>query len=338
MAGCQSRLRGRFALAGLLLAAGLAAAGLAEAHGLAGNRFFPGTLAFDDPAVGDELDFPLVDVLDGMPGGIRDVDYAFQFTRLLTPTIALGVASGVTQQFQNGRAQRTGFQQTSVELKARIWEDDIHETLASASLVYSIGASGTAAVGNGGPDTLAPGVFFGQGFGALPDRLAWLRPFGVSGAFAPQFPLEGRSAASAIGTSGLGTSGELLGSEATAGSAAPAGTKNPIIINWGFSIQYSNYYLTDRFTGGPAAAEPLHQFVPLVEFAVASPLQDTAATRTVATANPGLAYVGSTWQVAAEAALPLDRGAGHGVGGRLQLLLFLDDLVPALFGEPILGR
>jgi len=298
-------------------------AGLAFAHGLAGNRFFPGTLAFDDPAVGDELDFPLVDVLPGTSGGIRDIDYGFQFTRLLTPTVALGVSSGVIQQFQNAHPQRTGFEQTSVEIKARIWEDDIHETLASASLVYSIGASGTNAVGSGGPDTLAPGVFFGQGFGALPDSLAFFRPFGISGAFAPQFPLEGSSAAAAL--------------NAPAGSL-PTTTKNPIIINWGLSIQYSTYYLTDRFTGGPPSAEPLHQFVPLVEFAVASPLQDTAATRTVATADPGVAYVGSTWQVGAEAILPLDRGAGHGIGGRLQLLLFLDDLIPPVFGEPILGH
>jgi hypothetical protein len=26
----------------------------ADAHGIAGNRFFPGTLTFDDPAVADE--------------------------------------------------------------------------------------------------------------------------------------------------------------------------------------------------------------------------------------------------------------------------------------------
>ena len=27
----------------------------ADAHGIAGNRYFPGTLTFDDPAVVDEL-------------------------------------------------------------------------------------------------------------------------------------------------------------------------------------------------------------------------------------------------------------------------------------------
>jgi hypothetical protein len=30
----------------------------AHAHGIAGNRFFPGTLTFDDPAVADEAVVP----------------------------------------------------------------------------------------------------------------------------------------------------------------------------------------------------------------------------------------------------------------------------------------
>jgi hypothetical protein len=30
----------------------------ADAHGIAGNRYFPGTLTFDDPAVADELILP----------------------------------------------------------------------------------------------------------------------------------------------------------------------------------------------------------------------------------------------------------------------------------------
>jgi hypothetical protein len=30
----------------------------AHAHGIAGNRFFPGTLTFDDPAVADEAILP----------------------------------------------------------------------------------------------------------------------------------------------------------------------------------------------------------------------------------------------------------------------------------------
>src|ERR1700730_5154385 len=36
----------------------LVAAQTAHAHGIAGNRLFPGTLSFDDPAVADEATIP----------------------------------------------------------------------------------------------------------------------------------------------------------------------------------------------------------------------------------------------------------------------------------------
>jgi len=39
----------------LLAAAIVAISHAAQAHGIVGNRVFPGTLAFDDPAVMDEL-------------------------------------------------------------------------------------------------------------------------------------------------------------------------------------------------------------------------------------------------------------------------------------------
>ena len=54
--------------------------------------------------------------------------------------------------------------------------------------------------------------------------------------------------------------------------------------------------------------------------------------------NPGFSYVANTWQVAIEAIVPLDREAGHGIGAKTQLLLFLDDLAPLLFGKPLLSR
>jgi hypothetical protein len=104
-------------------------------------------------------------------------------------------------------------------------------------------------------------------------------------------------------------------------------------LHWGFSLQYSTYYLTSRFTGGPPKQEPLNQLVLLVEFSFDSPLGQTTA----ATMNPGFAYVAVTWQIAAEVIVPLNRESGSGTGMRVQLLLFLDDLLPSLFGKPLLS-
>jgi hypothetical protein len=104
-------------------------------------------------------------------------------------------------------------------------------------------------------------------------------------------------------------------------------------LHWGFSIQYSTLYLTSRFDGGPPKDEPLNQLVPLVEFKFDSP----RGQYTAATMNPGFAYVAVTWQIAAEAIIPLNRAGRSGTGFRAQLLFFLDDLIPSVFGKPLLS-
>jgi hypothetical protein len=48
--------------------------------------------------------------------------------------------------------------------------------------------------------------------------------------------------------------------------------------------------------------------------------------------------VGGAWQLAAEAIVPLNSEGGRTIGMRAHLFLFLDDLMPALFGKPVFGR
>ena len=72
--------------------------------------------------------------------------------------------------------------------------------------------------------------------------------------------------------------------------------------------------------------------MPLVEFNFESP----QGQYTAATVNPGFAYVAVTWQIAAEAIVPLNEAGGHGTGFRAQLLLFLHDMLPSVFGKPLL--
>ena len=49
----------------------------ANAHGIAGNRFFPGTLSFDDPAVADEAIVPNFSTSKHPDGGANPVDRRF---------------------------------------------------------------------------------------------------------------------------------------------------------------------------------------------------------------------------------------------------------------------
>jgi hypothetical protein len=304
----------------------LAGAPSAEAHGIAGNRYFPGTLTFDDPAVADELILPNFSSL-AHPNGNENVDdkiFAGAFTRLLTEKLAISVDSSWIQRNRTSFPQQAGFGLTSLSLKGQVLEDDPHEALIAASLAWGIGRLGNQAVDAGGPSALQPGVFFGKGLGDLPDRMAWLRPFGVAGAVTAEFPISRRSTTTGI--------------DPATGRLGLVPTINGNILHWGLALEYSTLYLTDRFTGGPPKEEPLHQFVPLVEFAFDTPIGRGFGHKTAGTANPGLSYVAETWQLAAEAILPMNREAGRGVGARIQLLLFLDDLVPTLFGKPLLSQ
>src|ERR1700736_1692095 len=68
----------------------------ADAHGIAGNRYFPGTLTFDDPAVADEAIVPNFSssTHPGDGGDIIDSRYSWSFFRLLTKTLGVGIDSG----------------------------------------------------------------------------------------------------------------------------------------------------------------------------------------------------------------------------------------------------
>ena len=289
-------------------------------HGIAGNRYFDGTLTFDDPAVADEAILPFYTNLafPAEGGNVVQNVVDWSFARLLTPTLAITYDSGwIHQNFPVGHA--SGFATTDVGLKYEAYRNNQHETLVSVGLAWGIGHSGAQAVGADEPHTIQPRVFFGKGFGDLPDWLSWLRPFAVTGAMVSETP--------------VGSGGRALAPSLTTSKLAPLLTPGVETLNWGFSIQYSTLYLTSRFTGGPPKAEPLNQLVPLVEFSFNSPLgQYTAATM-----NPGFAYVAVAWQIAAEAIVPLNRAGGDGIGFRAQLLFFLDDLLPSVFGKPLLS-
>lgn len=311
---------GRLKSIGFVAIAVLAFGHGAAAHGIVGNRVFPGTISMDDPAVADE--FALTTSSGSRPAAdqssVTDNNLSWSFTRLLTPTLAVGIASGFAHR-NWGDLQRYGYDTTTLTLKGLVYKNEQHEFMLSAGLSWAMGGSGARGIGAGGPDTIQPGLFFGKGFGDLPSELAWLRPFGVSGAVAVHVPLNSVST-----IVGLNESHQLV----------PMLNQNVETLHWGFSFQYSTYYLTPRFTGGPPKQEPVNQFIPLVELAFETP----RGQKTAGTINPGLAYVGSTFQVAGEAIVPLNSEGGHHVGFRAQILLFLDDLAPQLFGKPLLMR
>ena len=166
----------------------------AHAHGIAGNRFFPGTLSFDDPAVADEAIVPNFSSFKRPNEGGNVVDNRFDwaFFRLLTPTLGVGI-DGAWVHRNWGNSLRSGFDVTSLNVKGEVYRNDLHEILVAAGFGWGIGHSGARGIGANAPDLLQPGIFFGKGFGDLPDGLAWLRPFAITGAVTLEHPMTGSS-------------------------------------------------------------------------------------------------------------------------------------------------
>ena len=293
----------------------------AQGHGIVGNRVFPGTLAFDDPAVMDEVILAFSSLRRAEDeADVRDNQVDWAFSRLLTSTLAFEIDGGWLHR-NWGPSQRFGADSTGIGLKALLYKNEIHETMISAGLSWGIGGSGSQVVGANSPNTIQPGLFFGRGFGDAPDNLSWMRPFAISGAVTLEHSLEG-----AVTNFGIdGASGQLL----------PTTTPTTDLLHWGVSLQYSTFYLTRRFSPGKLPKdEPLNQFIPLVEFAFDTPREG----KTGATMNPGLAYVSEKWQILAEAIVPLNTDGGTSIGVRGGLFLFLDDIAPSVFGKPLLSR
>ena len=108
------------ALAYWLAAAAIAVASChtAAAHGIAGNRYFVGTLTFDDPAVNDEVIVPLYSAINyPAPGGnVAENRITWAFDRLLEPTLAVTYESGwIHQNWPIGKT--SGLETTNVGLK-----------------------------------------------------------------------------------------------------------------------------------------------------------------------------------------------------------------------------
>ena len=273
---------------------------------MAGDRLFPSTLLVEDTQNDDELELPTVSWLrrggNGDTPVTRELGIAGQMSRLLTPDLAVTVGTGWRRLDVPGVGRASGWENLDLGLKYRALVNEPHEFLVSTGLFAEVGGTGTRRVDAERFSTIQPVVTFGKGWGDLPRHLDWLRPVAITGA---------------------------------AGVAVPTGAA-PTTARYGLSLQYSLYYL-DRHTGIPV--EPwLSRLIPLIEFAGETPLGRSYGSRTTALAAPGIVWMGEEMQFAVEALIPLNRHTGRGFGVIAQTHFFLDELMPSVFGKPLLAR
>jgi hypothetical protein len=312
----------RAALAGLAIA--LVPSIEAGAHEIVGNRFFPATLAIDDPGVNDELAFPTVSVTrTGDDPSARQLDISGEFSKRITEDFAISVAPTWTRLFAPGGpngAEANGFQNLETMFKYRLYKNPEHEFVVSVGLGIEWGGSGSPDVGAERFTTYTPTLFFGKGLGDLPDTVGWARPFAITGVVGYAIPA---------------TSSTTIFNPDTGDVDVDF---HPRVLQWGASLQYSMPYLKSSVID-LQLPDFINHLIPIVEASFQTPIANTLTSGTVTTGtiNPGVIWVGNYFQVGVEAVIPINRQSGTGVGVLAQLHLYLDDIDPRGLGKPIFG-
>jgi hypothetical protein len=306
------------------LALVLASLAGAAAHEVAGNRFFPATLAIDDPGVNDELAVPTIAMTkSGDEPPVKQLDFSGEYSKRITEPLAISVGPTWTHLFAPGGPTGTGasgFHNLDTTLKYRFYKDPVHELIMSVGVSIEWGGSGASGVGADKFTTYTPTFFFGKGFGDLPDTVWWARPIALTGVVGYSIPGSARTLTFDPDTGD--TDIEL----------------HPQFLNWGLSLQYSMPYLKSAVYdfGLP---DFVNRLIPIVEASFQTPAANFAGTglRTTGTVNPGVIFVSNYFQVGLEAIIPINRDSGRNVGALAQLHIYLDDLFPTTIGKPIFG-
>ncbi len=283
----------------------------AAAHGFAGDRFFPATIATDDPFVADEMSLPTVTVNPRASDGSKETDIGFDIAKRVTRSFGLTLDDQWKYIRVPGSPAMMGWDALSTGAQYQLFINAPHELIGLVGVDVSWAHTGRVN-GAGAPDftTVTPGFDFGKGFGDLPDSLPWLRPFAITGNLGVDFP--------------------------TKITSAGQPNANANVFNYGIALEYSLEYLQHHVRHVGLSA-PFDRMIPLVELSMTTPFNRGQGSQTTGTVQPGLIWSGQHFQIGAEAIIPVNSLSGHGFGGIVQFHLYLDDLFPNSIGKPLFG-
>jgi hypothetical protein len=284
---------------------------VARAHGFEGDRFFPPTIQTDDPFATDEfsLTFQTFNnpASDDSPK-TREIDVSSEFDKEIFPKFALGIEgtyinlepSKHTDDGSDPMPSQDGFENITLSAKYQLFENAPHEFILSVGGEVDLGGTGSKSLGVESYSTYTPTVYFGKGFGDLPNELKYLKPFALTG---------------------------------TVGYAIPSKTSDPNTLEWGLALEYSMPYL-QQHVEDIGLPHPFADIIPLVEFSMETPT-NRAGGYTTGTINPGILWESKYCQIGAEAVIPVNSQTGPNVGATVSVQFYIDDLFPKLFGHPI---
>jgi hypothetical protein len=290
------------------------------AHGFAGQRFFPTTLAIEDPFVSDELSFRLRHIKEpGEPPTVT-TEIDAEYSKRLTPLLGLSLGGSFLHLAPDEGSTENGFGNLEVGAKYQLVTSARHEALLSLGLTAEVGGTGSRSVGADSFSTLSPRLFFGKGFGDLPETVPFFRPFALTGVFGANFPTRSQTVTTQL---------DLI-----SGAFSQEVERNPITLTWGITLQYNLQYL-QAFVKDVGLGVPFNRMIPIVELALETCLNRGCGGQTTGTVNPGLIWFGKYLQLGVEASVPINTRSGKNVGILGLVHFFIDDLFPHSLGRPL---
>jgi hypothetical protein len=279
-----------------------APADTAGAHGVIGQRFIPSTLAVEDPFVSDEMDFVTFNRAPRNKEG-RETSVGLEISKRLHPDFAVAVGWEYIFVDPSDGPKVSGGGNPDINFKYAAFRSAPHEAIFSLGLSVEPGGVGSKKVAEK-VTTIGPAVYFGKGFGDLPNALNFLKPLALTGTLELGIPANRKTA----------------GEE----------ERNATSLGYGFALQYSIPYL-QSFVKDVGLEAPFSRMFPVVEFNFETNVNRPHRGATSGFFNPGLIWVGKYIELGAGAQVPLNDRSGKNVGVRSLVHVFLDDLWPNIF-------
>ncbi|MFQ5579954.1 MAG: hypothetical protein ACE5FZ_05025 [Nitrospiria bacterium] len=288
----------------LWIFSGLVPPHTAFAHGVVGKRLFVEPIAVEDANIFSELDLIVPRYTRGEEE--KELEIGSSFTFQLTKNLGLEIEGEWVNRNPPTGPKLTGLSHLEAVLKYVAYVNPKREW------IFTVALTGETSIGDDDVrendfNSFGTGVFYGKGFGDLPEWAKYFRPLMLQGDFIVHHPIDSDSA------------------------------KISNTLSYDFAIYYSIPYL-QQFVKDVGIPAPFSRLFPMMEFTSERVLNGPGFGQREVFALPGLMWVGKSYQVGVAAVIPMNKAARDevdtGVTGIISL--YMDDLFPKQFKDPLL--
>jgi hypothetical protein len=121
-------------------------------------------------------------------GGTRDTELSVDIAKRITSNFGIEVSETFLVLHPQGEHSLTGFGNLELGGKYEFFANDEHESIVSLGLGAEVGDTGSKRVGAETFSTWSPALFFGKGFGDLPQGTSLIRPLAITGVIGVAIP------------------------------------------------------------------------------------------------------------------------------------------------------